>query len=100
MSKSNLPLTLNARGANVVYLLVSLSKHGYTIPKRELEGQVFGVSTQDALLTLQAKYYLSRTGNFDEVNKAASALAKAEKGTQQNSVQEHFFFDYGLPANS
>ncbi len=98
MPNSNLPLMLNARGADVVYLHVSLSKLGYTIPKHELDEQVFGVGTRDALLQLQARYRLSRTGVFDDATRTALEGAVAGAEIVEHRVEGRIFFDYGVPA--
>ncbi|TMD58872.1 MAG: hydroxyisourate hydrolase, partial [Chloroflexi bacterium] len=76
----------------------SLGKLGYTIPKFELDSQMFGVGTRDALLQIQTKYKLPLTGTFDDATKAALAKAVAEAATDQYSVEGRIFFAYGLPA--
>src|SRR5947208_2300010 len=80
MPDPNIPVSLNARGTNVKNLHETLGKLGYTIPKQELDEQMFGTGTRDALLQLQEKYKLPSTGNFDDATKAALAKAVAETG--------------------
>jgi hypothetical protein len=79
MPDPNISISLNARGTEVKNLHDRLGKLGFVIPKQELDEQVFGTGTQDALLQLQAKYKLPGTGVFDDATKAA--LAKAVAGT-------------------
>src|SRR5205814_6024312 len=98
MPDLNVPLTLNAQGADVQELHASLSKLGYVIPKRELDEQEFGVGTQDAVLQLQIKYKLPRTGIFDEATRASMVSALTEAETVQHHVEGRIFLDYGLPA--
>ncbi len=69
MTNSSFPLALNDRGAQVAELQSNLVRLGYIIPEHEQDEQVFGVGTQEALLRLQAKYSLRRTGAFDDRTK-------------------------------
>ncbi|MFL5661392.1 MAG: peptidoglycan-binding protein, partial [Ktedonobacteraceae bacterium] len=80
MPDPNISISLNARGAEVKNLHDSLGRLGFVIPKQELDEQVFGTGTRDALLQLQAKYKLPSTGIFDDATKAALAKAVAETG--------------------
>jgi hypothetical protein len=98
MPDPNISISLNARGTEVKNLHNSLSKLGYTVPKFELDSQVFGVGTQDALLQLQTKYKVPLTGTFDDATKAALAKAVADAETDQYSVEGRIVFAYGLPA--
>src|SRR5438270_8124589 len=76
MPDPNISISLNARGADVKNLHDSLGKLGFVIPKQEVDEQVFGTGTRDALLQLQAKYKLPSTGIFDDATKAALAVAE------------------------
>lgn len=80
MPDPNISISLNARGAEVKNLHDSLGKLGYTIPKQELDEQVFGTGTLDALLQLQTKYKLPSTGTFNDATKATLAKAAAGAG--------------------
>jgi hypothetical protein len=74
---NSLPLALDSRGVEVKDLQSSLAKIGYILPNNELDEQAFGIGTQDALLKLQAKYGLSRTGILNDATKAALVTAVA-----------------------
>jgi hypothetical protein len=93
-------LTLNDRGAEVKELQASLNKLNLAIPENELNEQVFGVGTRDALLQLQATYKLDRTGIFDEASKAALERAIAALNIPTHRLEGRIIFDHGLPADS
>lgn len=98
MSNTTLFLALNARGDEVTNLQESLSKSGYIVPDDEFKDKVFGVGTRDALLRLQAKHELPRSGIFDDATQAALANAIAEANMPQNRVEGRIYFDNGAPA--
>lgn len=92
------PPALNDRGDRVAALQASLDQLGYIIPEHELEAQVFGVGTEDALLSFQTKSSLRRTGILDEDTEAALARAVAIVETGQNQVEGRIFSERGVPA--
>lgn len=92
-------LTLSDRGAEVNELQAGLSKLNLVIPENELNEQVFGVGTRDALLQLQVNYKLDRTGIFDEASKVALERAIAALNVPTHRVEGRIIFDHGLPAD-
>lgn len=92
-------LTLNDRGAEVKALQASLNQLNLAIPENELNEQVFGVGTRDALTQLQANYKLDRTGIFDDASKVALERAIAALNVPTHRVEGRILFDHGLPAD-
>lgn len=92
-------LTLNDRGSEVKELQASLNKINLAIPENELNEQVFGVGTRDALIQLQVNYKLDRTGIFDDASKVALERAIAALNVPTHRVEGRIFFDHGLPAD-
>lgn len=90
------PLSLNARGAEIKELHGNLGKLGVAIPKNELDEQSYGVATRDAILKLQAKYRLARTGVLDEATKAILSRAVAAQ-TAKPHVEGRIRLGHGLP---
>ncbi|MCC3474017.1 MAG: peptidoglycan-binding protein [Microcoleus sp. PH2017_15_JOR_U_A] len=91
-------LTLNDRGAEVKALQTSLSQLNFTIPENELNEQVFGVGTRDALIQLQTNYKLDRTGVFDDASKVALERAIAALNVLTHRLEGRIVFEHGLPA--
>ncbi|MBD1833295.1 peptidoglycan-binding protein [Cyanobacteria bacterium FACHB-472] len=100
LNTAQFPLTLNDRGSATKDLQISLSRLGTTIPQYELDQQVFGVGTQEAIISLQARYKLPTTGIVDEATRAAlgNAIGAAEIPTAR--VEGRILFDHGLPAGN
>jgi hypothetical protein len=91
-------ITLNSSGTEVKKIHANLSKLGFIISKQELDAQIFGQDTRNALLTLQKEYKLPRTGAIDEVTKSALSMALAGKKSDLSRVEGRIFFENGLPA--
>jgi peptidoglycan hydrolase-like protein with peptidoglycan-binding domain len=90
-------LSLNMRGDAVKNLHEQLMKVGVALPASETTDGILGVGTRDALLQLQAKYDLARTGVFDDATRNALAIA-AGNVDQPRRVEGRVFLDNGLPA--
>src|SRR5262245_10544120 len=93
-------IELNSRGDAVKNLQTALEKLGYVVPKSDLDQQLFGVGTRDAVLKLQVKYHLKQTGVFDDVTAGALARAVGEADTPLNRVEGRIVFEYGLAAST
>lgn len=90
-------LAPNTRGEAVRDLHTQLVSVGVVLPANETGESLFGVGTRDAVLQLQAKYDLARTGIFDDATR--NALAVAVGGMAHASrVEGRIFLDNGLPA--
>ena len=92
-------LTLNDRGAEVKALQAGLNQLNLAIPENELNEQVFGVGTRDALLQLQINYKIDLTGIFDDAAKVALDRAIAALNVPTHRLEGRIFFEHGLPAD-
>ncbi|MCU0543437.1 MAG: neuraminidase-like domain-containing protein [Oscillatoriaceae cyanobacterium Prado104] len=92
-------LTLNDRGAEVKALQANLNKLNLAIPQNELNEQVFGVGTRDALMQLQANYKLDRTGVFDDNSKIALERAIATFNVPNHRLEGRIILDSAIPAD-
>jgi peptidoglycan hydrolase-like protein with peptidoglycan-binding domain len=90
-------LSLNMRGDAVKDLHAQLMSVGVALPASETTDGILGVGTRDALLQLQAKYDLARTGVFDDATRNALAIAVGNVA-QPRRVEGRVFLDNGLPA--
>lgn len=95
MPNTNLSLTINDRGEQVAELHKKLRKLGYTIPEHELDVQLFGIGTQDALRRFQKKYKLHRSGILDERTLAALTRAAAVVESGKNRIEGRIYLDDG-----
>lgn len=97
MRNATHPLAINDRGEAVAELQQGLIDLGFTVPEQEREAHVFGVGTEDALLSFQSKSSLRRTGIADEDTEAAltRALGIVASGHQ---VEGRIFSEQGVPA--
>jgi len=90
-------LSFNMRGEAVKDLHTQLMSLGVTLPANETTDSIFGVGTHDALLQLQAKYDLARTGVFDDATRNALAIAVGNVAHPRR-VEGRIFLENGLPA--
>ena len=90
-------LSLNTRGKAVKDLHAYLKSVGVALPASETTDGILGVGTRDALLQLQAKYDLARTGVFDDATRNALAIAVGNVAHPRR-VEGRVFLDNGLPA--
>lgn len=90
-------LSLNARGDAVKDLHAQLVSVGVALPASETNDGIFGVGTRDALLQLQAKYDLARTGVFDDATRNALTIV-VDNVTHPRRVEGRIILDNGLPA--
>ncbi len=90
-------LSFNMRGEAVKDLHTQLMSLGVTLPASETTDSIFGVGTHDALLQLQAKYDLARTGVFDDATRNALAIAVGNVAHPRR-VEGRIFLENGLPA--
>ena len=90
-------LSFNMRGEAVKDLHAQLMSLGVTLPVSETTDSIFGAGTYDALLQLQAKYDLARTGIFDDATRNALAIAVGNVAHPRR-VEGRIFLDNGLPA--
>ena len=95
MTLINLSLTINDRGEQVAELHKKLRKLGYTIPEHELDVQLFGIGTQDALRRFQKKHKLRRSGILDERTQAALTRAVAVVESGKNRIEGRIYLDDG-----
>src|SRR5262245_35709011 len=65
------PLTVGASGNDVAQLHEQLKRRGFEIPTAELNQQVFGPGTREAVLAAQRTLGLPATGEVDESTAAA-----------------------------
>ena len=95
MLNTSLSLTINDRGEQVAELHNTLRKIGYTIPEHELDVQLFGIGTQDALRRFQKKHKLRRSGILDEHTQTALLRAEAVAESGKNRIEGRIYFDDG-----
>ncbi|NTU77944.1 MAG: hypothetical protein HGA45_00835, partial [Chloroflexales bacterium] len=90
-------LDLHARGDAVRAAHEQLARAGFALPAGERDAGLFGVGTRDALLQLQERFKLARTGVLDDATRNALAIAV---GAAQNEarIEGQVFLDSGLPA--
>ena len=107
MSETRIPLSLNAIGTQVEELHKDLVKLGYIIPDHELDSNIlgagtrqalFGVGTQQALISFQTKYNLRPTGILDKRTIPILARAVTAAESEENRIEGQILFDNGLPA--
>jgi hypothetical protein len=92
------PLGLNSRGEAVAALHQSLGNLGYAIPRHELDEQVFGVGTQQALKMMQTKYSIRKTGVLDDRTRGVLERAVAVAETKEHHLEGCILFENGPPA--
>lgn len=95
MPNTTISLTINDRGEQVAELHKKLRKLGYTIPEHELDAQLFGIGTQDALRRFQKKHKLRRSGILDERTQAALTRAAAVVESGKNRIEGRIYLDDG-----
>ncbi|MCD9025517.1 neuraminidase-like domain-containing protein [Cohnella silvisoli] len=91
-------ISFNTRGKAVRSLHEQLHSLGVSLPANETAEGIFGVGTRDALLQLQAKHDLVRTGLFDDATRNALAIAVGSV-SQPRRVEGRILLDNGLPAS-
>jgi|CXWL01.1.fsa_nt_gi peptidoglycan hydrolase-like protein with peptidoglycan-binding domain len=90
-------LAPNARGEAVRNLHAQLSTVGVVLPVNETNEGIFGVGTHDAVLQLQEKYDLAKTGVLDDATRNALDIAVGNVA-HPSRVEGRIFLENGLPA--
>jgi hypothetical protein len=95
MTHFKLPVSLNARGAEVKELHSWLSRLGSWVPKVELAEGIFGTGTREALIAVQKVLSVPITGILDELTQAALGKAVIDTKVPEQHVQGRIVFDRG-----
>ena len=100
MAEQSNRLTLNTRGESVAALHAYLEQLGHTLPKHEIDAQLLGVATRDALRDFQNAHSLPRSGALDERTRNALENAAGAAEAVNHSLQGRILFDDGTPAEN
>jgi peptidoglycan hydrolase-like protein with peptidoglycan-binding domain len=91
-------LMLGSRGADVRDLHATLTALGFTLPRHEVDEQIFGAATREAIAAFQRKLGLTATGATDDSLRLQLANAAAAAQSGLSRVEGRILFEHGLPA--
>lgn len=91
-------LTLGARGPEAGVLQDGLRRLGLSVPRVELDEQVFGIGTERSLTLFQASAGLTKTGVLDARTRAALDHALRLEAFDKPCIEGRLITEQGVPA--